>query len=239
MRLNNKRMHQKLFSILRKFLKRKSLLIRPWHFKSLNLSQNKSPKTTKLQVRKLVIQSSKVIRTSIIMPEYWLKDLIILSKIKMLQLMMINSHYFSKSCHFICTKILNGKICIKFSPNLKSSKKKEKLNKIKEESKKKSKKDWRKSKVKAVNQNLSQSPNKRRKTFSVVLVQLIASKSKKKERTKLLLKSLKSKRRKQNQRMMMISCEYILSFKFFINKKELIWNIKRWWELNLDFYPFH
>lgn len=55
--------------------------------------------------------------------------------------MMKNSHSFLKNWHFICTKILNGKTYIKSNQNLKSSKKKEKLKKIKEENKKKSKKD--------------------------------------------------------------------------------------------------
>ena len=75
------------------------------------------------------------------MPEYWQKDLMVWFKIKMQPLMMKNSHSFLKNWHFICTKILNGKTYIKSNQNLKSSKKKEKLKKIKEENKKKSKKD--------------------------------------------------------------------------------------------------
>lgn len=223
MNSNNKRRHQKSSRILNKFLKRKSLHIKPCHLKNLNLYLMKSQKPTKSLVRKLDTQSWKVIRTLITMPEYWLKDLTVWFKMKMLLLTMTNSHSFFRNCHFICTKTSNGRTCTKSNPNLESLRKKEKLKKIREESKRKNKKDWRKFKANVANQSQSQLLDKKRRIFSVGLVTLIASKSKSKEKIKSSLKRLKSKRKKKKM-MMTISCDCI----FYSFIKFLIF----WFKLN-------
>lgn len=58
----------------------------------------------------------------------------VIFKIKNYQILLINSL-------FICIKIFNGKTCMKFKINLKSSKSNEKLNNKKEKNKKKNNKE--------------------------------------------------------------------------------------------------
>lgn len=134
---------------------------------------------------------------------------------KMPQLMMRNSHSFSNNYLFTCIKIWNGKTCMKYNPNWKSLKSKEKLKKIREESKRKNKKDWKKFKVKAVSHSLNQLANnkKKKKIFLVELARSIANRKNKKEKTKSSHKRLKSKKLKI--KMMMILCDCFMKSYYY------------------------
>ncbi len=129
---------------------------------------------------------------------------------KMPPLMIRNFHFSSNNCLFTCTKIWNGKTCMKYNPNLKSLKSKEKLRKIREESKRRNKKDWRKFKVKVVSHNLNQlaSNKRRKKIFLVESARSIANRKNKKGNIKSSHKRLKSKKLKFRM-MMTILCDCV------------------------------